>query len=141
LRKHLAKMMVNFKKNVLWDVFDDNIVDSCFKYDDLDNVSDELKWYIYMVCNMWIMWIDSVSNLPQDDFIPDGVVSRAEFATVLSRVLWWSKYDVSQWIRYTKHLWALKKEWYIKYIDWDWPISKEIRKYVWLMLQRVWKDN
>jgi hypothetical protein len=97
-----------------------------------------------MACNMWIMWIDAYTLNPQESFNPDAIVSRAEFGTVLSRVLWWNKFDQDDtWdtTRYQKHLQSLKEKWYMNFIDWQWPNYEEIRKFVWIMFERVFNDK
>jgi hypothetical protein len=43
LRKHLAKMMVNFKKSTLDDKSSISTKESCKLYNDINDVSDELK--------------------------------------------------------------------------------------------------
>jgi hypothetical protein len=80
-----------------------------------------------------LMWI-RVKN-----FNPNKIVSRAEFWTVLSRLLWWDTYDeldTDHHLYFTKHLKALQENGFMK--DIDNPLwRKEIRKRVWLVLNRI----
>jgi hypothetical protein len=72
--------------------------------------------------------------------MPNKILDRAEFWTILSRLLWWAKYDVvdatETKLYYTRHLAALNNAWIMKQIDN--PVDrKELRKWAWLMLMRV----
>ena len=77
------------------------------------------------------MW----QNMPWNNFRPNDEVTRAEFATALSRML----YQTSDWIYkstdkyYTNHMSKLVKEWIITKDD---PKMKELRWYVMIMLMR-----
>jgi hypothetical protein len=97
--------------------------------------SDEIKDYATKACALWIMWV----NMKNNQFKPNDVVSRAEFGTVLSRVLWWEKYNVSKASKdtpyYILHLSALKTEWIMMQIDNPMNV-RELRKWIWLMLSR-----
>jgi hypothetical protein len=68
------------------------------------------------------------------EFNPNGIVSRAEFGTVLSRALRWAKYNNDN-IYYEKHLEALKKDWIMTKIEN--PKAQELRGRVMLMLMRA----
>ncbi len=100
--------------------------------------SQEIKWYAEKACALWIMWINVKT------FAPNRVVTRAEFGTVLSRILRWNKYDVEKASKenpyYKKHLEALKAEWIMTQID-NPTKREEKRKRVRVMLKRVevWK--
>ncbi len=59
--------------------------------------------------------------------------------TVLSRVLWWDKYNLTGASYYDLHLKALKRKWIMTKIEH--PINVvEIRKWAWLMLRRAYED-
>jgi hypothetical protein len=74
---------------------------------------------------MWV-WIDS--------FRPNDVVTRWEFATALSRML----YSTPDWIPYySTHILKLLKEWIITNSD---PKINELRWYVMIMLMRSAKN-
>lgn len=72
--------------------------------------------------------------------MPNKYIDRAEFWTILSRLLWWNKYDVVNATKtnayYTKHLQALNLAGIMKQVDN--PVSRmELRKWAWLMMMRV----
>lgn len=72
-----------------------------------------------------------------EKFNPNGIVTRAEFGTVLSRALWGDEYnDATPY--YKAHLEALKAEGIMTKIDN--PEMKEVRGYVMIMMQRADED-
>ena len=88
-----------------------------------------MEEYALKACKLWLMWID------MDYFQPNLEVSRAQFGTILSRLLsgtkyaWWTPYD-------RKHLNALKSEGLMTQIKN--PENRiELREWVWVMLMRV----
>ena len=137
LRWHMAKMVVNFMVNVLWFEIPDEIPEHCLAFNDDPAIweSDEIKDYAVKSCALWIMWIDMVNN----EFLPNDIVSRAEFGTITSRILWWAKYNVKHTIQhpyYVKHLNALKAEEIMTKID-NPLLWKELRKWVWVVFKRI----
>ena len=126
----MAKMLSNFAINVLWQEPDTSkwIV----KFEDVTNKMD--KQYDNAVTKsyqLWIMW----QNVKDNEFRPNDEVTRAEFATALSRMLyntdewqykWTSKY-------YEPHMAKLYNEWIITNTN---PKMKEKRWYVMTMLMR-----
>jgi hypothetical protein len=127
-REEMAKMISNYATNLLWKTLD--TTKSCLFID--SNINPDLVSYVVESCQLWLMgqWVTS--------FRPKDFVTRAEFWTVLSRVLWWEKYE--WWTTYYEnHLKALKSEWIMSKIDT--PMDKEIRWYVMLMLMRSIDDN
>ena len=82
------------------------------------------KWAT-RACQLWIMWI----NIPK--FRPNDTVTRAEFGTALSRLL----YSTADWESnyYSTHLETLKNNWIISNTN---PNLQEKRWYVMLMLMR-----
>ena len=133
VRWHLAKMVVNFAVNVLWREVP--AIPSECHWNDKSSAweSKEIKMYAEQSCALWVMWIY------MEEFLPNKIVDRWEFGTVLSRLLWWDKYNVTDTNNmryYEKHLRALKSEEIMTQIDN--PLSrKELRKRVWVMLRRV----
>ena len=124
-RAELAKMLANFSQNVLWKAKDTS--KSCF-FSDIASLDESLKNACIEACQFWIMWQWTQKFRPYD------TVSRAEFWTSLSRILWWGVYD--GWSPYyTKHLDSLKKEWIMDSISHPNAV-KESRWYVMLMLMR-----
>ena len=96
----------------------------CKWYSDLNNNDSAIA---NKACYLWIMWI-WISK-----FRPNDSVSRAEFGTVLSRILYWDTYNVTNWKYYEKHLKALKDNGIITNTN---PNIKEKKGYVLLMLKR-----
>jgi putative hemolysin len=68
-----------------------------------------------------------------ENFNPNWLVTRAEFATVFSRVLYWDKYNQAEWNYYEKHLSALKGAGILSN---DAPTIQEVRGWVMLMMYR-----
>ena len=135
IRGHMAKVVVNYAVNVLWKEAPEEIPEHC-KWNDntKDWESAEIKEYAEKACALWIMWINV------NTFQPKNVVSRAEFGTILSRMLRWDKYDVAKASKeipyYENHLKELKEKWIMTQIDN--PLNrKELRKWVWVMLKRT----
>ena len=123
----MAKMLSNYAINILWKKPDTskwtkNFNDVTTKQNaDYDNA-------VTLSYQLWIMWQWT------NNFRPNDEVTRAEFATALSRML----YSTPDWNDkyYTTHLTKLKQEWIISN---DNPKIKEKRWYVMLMLMRTIK--
>ena len=78
------------------------------------------------------MWINA-DGTPLRNFNPDGKVSRAEFVTVLSRVLYWDKYNQDWSKYYEKHMQALLEAEILSDTN---PNIQELRWRIILMLYR-----
>ena len=89
---------------------------------ELDSQYDNWVTLAYQLGIMWI-WIDK--------FRPYDFVTRAEFGTALSRMLYWTEDGTDKY--YTTHLNKLRSEWIITNMD---PKMKEKRGYVMIMLMR-----
>ena len=128
-RGHLAKMVVNYATNVLWREIPEEIPSEC-RWNDWrkDWESEEIKDYAVKSCALWLMWLD----MPK--FLPNLDVTRAQFGTIMSRLLWWKKY--AWWTPYyRKHLNALKENNIM--IQIQNPEKRiELRQWVWVMLMR-----
>lgn len=122
-RISMAKMLSNYATNVLGKEPADITVP---KFSDVSEKLNEEYWnavdLAYQLGIMWI-WVDK--------FRPYDTVTRAEFATALSRMLYW----LADWLDkyYTTHMEKLKEEWIISNTD---PSLKELRWYVMIMLMR-----
>ena len=128
-RGHLAKMVVNYATNVLWREIPEKIPSYC-RWNDrrTDRESEEIKDYAVKSCALWLMWLD----MPK--FLPNMEVTRAQFGTIMSRLLWWKKY--AWWTPYyRKHLNALKENNIMTQIE-NPEKRLELRQWVWLMLMR-----
>jgi len=128
-RAELAKMMVVYMQKVLkanpvvtWEV----------KYLDVDESLWDLAWYIQLAYQYQIMGINA-DGTSLENFNPNGVVTRWEYATVFSRVLFGSAFNKEWADFYTNHLEALKEAWILKDTT---PTMQEIRWWVMLMMYR-----
>ena len=133
IRSHMAKMMVEFAT-----LFDKEINTwaNC-SFTDMSKQSDEMKYYATVACQLWLMGLDDNGD-PAKEFNPTDTVTRAQFGTVLSRLLYGNLNNAqkgTQW--YTQHLQALKNAGIMKKIDN--PSMKELRWYVMLMMMRAGK--
>lgn len=126
IRSHMSKMMSNFAMNVLWRKPD--LTKKC-QFSDTDNQSDEMKSYIVLSCQLWLMWVWT------EKFFPKTEVTRAQFGTVLSRAIWWDKFNSTADLYYEGHLAALKAAGIMTKIEN--PGLQELRWWVMLMLMRV----
>ncbi len=76
---------------------------------------------------------------PLEKFNPYGYVTRAEFATVLSRLLYGERYENMNGVWYERHIEALKEHNILRSnLD---PHMKELRGYIMLMLMRSEKNK
>ena len=121
----MAKMLSQYAINVLWKQPD------ITKHSNFIDVSDSLdakynNW-VTLAYQLWIMWI----NMPNNEFKPYNYVSRAQFVTALSRLLYWIQDGDDKY--YSTHMNLLKYKWIITNTD---PTMKELRWYVMLMLMR-----
>ncbi len=122
-REEMAKMISKYAINILWKTPDTS--KSCYFLD--SNINPDLVQSVIMSCQLWLMWQWVSSFRPKDS------VTRAEFWTVLSRLLYWNKYE--WWEKYyTNHLKALQNNWIMNNISN--PNMKEIRWYVMIMMKR-----
>ena len=121
----MAKMLSYYAINVLWLKPDETRVN---KFNDVsDQMDAEYNNAVTLAYQLWIMWI----NMPKNRFRPNDLVTRAEFATALSRML----YKIADWKDkyYSTHLAKLMEE---KIITNDNPDLQELRGYVMIMLMR-----
>lgn len=122
----MAKMISEFATNILWIEYTENW--DCYFSDVTDNTAKEYNNWVCKAYYLWIMW----KNMPNNQFRPFDTVSRAEFATALSRLL----FNTPDWndFYYTTHLKKLYEEWIINNTN---PSLQEVRWYVMLMLMRA----
>jgi hypothetical protein len=126
-RVEMSKMIANWAEQVVGTKADTS---RACNFTDLGGVKDqELYGTIIKSCQMGIMG-QGISQ-----FRPFDVVTRAEFGTILSRVLWGNKYD-GETPYYAAHLNALKTAGIMTQIT-DPENTKEVRGYVMIMLQRA----
>ena len=82
----MAKMLSYFAENVLW-MNDFDTRRSC-EFNDVSPYLDrQYNYWVTKACQLWIMWI----NMQNNNFNPYWTVTRAQFATALSRLLYWTR--------------------------------------------------
>ncbi len=124
-RVAMAKMLSQYAINVLWKAPANLIVP---KFVDVtDEMNEQYNYGVSLAYQLWIMWI----NMTDNKFRPNDLVTRAEFGTALSRML----YGITDWEEsyYSTHLDRLYEEWIITNQN---PNLQELRGYVMLMLMR-----
>ena len=125
----MAKMLSQYAINVLWKTPDASKI---VKFNDVTSKKDaDYDNWVTLAYQLWIMW----QNMPWNKFRPNDEVTRAEFATALSRMAYntsdWEYKSTSKY--YVHHMEKLVNEWIITN---DNPNMKELRWYVMIMLMR-----
>jgi len=136
IRSHMAKMISNFALNVLGHQVNTGI--NC-EFTDISQESEEMQFFAKTSCQLWLMWLYS-DGTPNTKFDPKDIVTRAQFGTVLSRLLRWNENNLILWeniSRYSKHLQALQSAGIMNKINTHY--NPELRWWVMLMLMRVAK--
>ena len=128
-RAELAKMMSQYISSVLKK---SPIKTDLPRYKDVDESLWDLADYIVKAYQYQIMGINADGSA-LENFNPNGLVTRAEYATVFSRVLYWDKYNQAWADYYSKHLAALKEAGILSNDD---PTIQEVRGWVMLMMYR-----
>ena len=124
-RAQMAKMLSVYATEVLGETPDTS---KACNFTDIDSVKGDLHDYIIESCQLGIMGQGITAFRPYD------TISRAEFGTALSRVLYGDQYEGGT-PYYAKHLDALKAAGIMTQID-NPENRDEIRGYVMLMLMR-----
>ncbi len=124
IRSHMAKMMVNYAINILGKTPDTSL--PC-NFSDIASESEDMQIYIRQSCQLGLMGIGITK------FNPSGVVTRAQFGTVLSRALRGDVNDGGD-PYYLYHFQTLKEAGIMNNLD---PNMVEIRGYVMLMMMRA----
>ena len=125
----MAKMLSQYAINVLWKEPDTS---KEVKFNDVTAKRDaDYDNWVTLAYQLWIMW----QNMKNNKFRPNDEVTRWEFVTALSRLLYstsdWEYKSTSKY--YTHHMEKLVNEWIITKAD---PGMKERRWYVMIMLMR-----
>ncbi len=125
-RIELSKMISNYVINVLKKTSDTSR--RCIFTDITSELDYQYDNWVTKACQLWLMWQWITKFRPYDK------VTRAEFWTILSRALYWEKYN---WWNpyYQRHLNQLNITWIMKNIS-NAENRKEIRWYVMLMMMR-----
>ena len=137
-RAEMAKIVTVFEMLVL-DAKPNRNKDCSAFADSISWYNSEMRNYMITSCQLERMWIHTADHKPISDFMPKKFVSRAEFWTILSRVLWWNKYEASRNSSkyYVQHLNSLKWGTILSNIN---PDLKERRSYAILMIYRAAKS-
>jgi len=138
-RDEAAKIISLFAKQVL-DIQPDTKKSACTKFKDIKHLSLDLQNYVILSCQLGIMGYESDGIRIKKTFDPSYILNRAQFGTMLSRLLYGNTYNVKVWDKewfqwYEKHHLALHKNNIIKNINK--PFDKERRWRVILMLYRA----
>ena len=128
-RAELAKMMSQYMTKVLWKTPAET---EKVEYADVNESLWDLADFIQTAYAYKIMGINA-DETPLKNFNPNGKVTRAEYATVFSRVLFGDKYNKSEWNYYEDHLNALKDSGILTNTT---PTIQEVRGWVMLMMYR-----
>jgi len=121
----MAKMLSQYAIKVLW-ITPDSTKSNKFA-DVSSDLDSQYNDWVTLAYQLWIMWI----NMPNNKFRPFDTVTRAEFATALSRLKYHT--DDGKDVYYSTHIKLLHQLWIITNTD---PAMKELRWYVMLMLMR-----
>ncbi len=135
LRKHMAKMISSFAIQVVW--LNPKYYKKC-EFKDIWDENAEMKYYMKLSCQLWLMWL-KYDGTDDTKFNPNNYVNRAQFGTILSRLIRWNKYNWNAANRYINHLKALQKIWIMTIIHT--PMMKEQRGFVLIMLYRTFTSN
>jgi len=139
----LAKMMTMFTIQVVG-LYPNTHKIGCDAFTDTGNLSDEMKFFTKTACQLGLMGLESDGKTPQEKFNPEWLVNRAQFGTILSRLIYSDQYNIYsgeeqiyKW--YEKHLTALNKDSIMNKIQ-D-PLMLEKRARVLIMLERTASAN
>ncbi|EKD24573.1 MAG: hypothetical protein ACD_80C00199G0001, partial [uncultured bacterium (gcode 4)] len=137
-RKHFAKMITEFAIKVLKKQPNTSLACS---FIDITKESDEMKFYIKTACQLGLMWWNSDGKSVKTTFDPNNIMTRAEFGTVLSRLLYGNLYNTTDMSKpyYQEHLDSLHVSGIMT--DISKPSKREIRGYLMLMLMRAKDSN
>jgi len=126
----MAKMLSQYAINVLWK--EPDVSKWVVKFNDVTSKKDaDYDNGVTLAYQLGIMW----QNMPWNNFRPNDEVTRAEFVTALSRLLYQTtdgEYKSTKEY-YIPHMAKLYNEWIINNTD---PWMKERRWYVMIMLMR-----
>ena len=129
-RIQMAKMLSYYAINVLWQ---DPDMTQTIKFEDVSDKRDaEYDNGVTLAYQLGIMWI----NMKNNKFRPDDEVTRAEFVTALSRMIYGMKDGTWNMKYYEPHMARMYNEWIISNTN---PKMKEKRWYVMIMLMRTVK--
>ena len=111
---------------------------SCSQYSDLWKVTSDMEEFIIESCELGYMWYRANGVDYLERFRPYTPVSLAEFSIILSRIMWWNRYAISEKQWYQWHLHAVYENNLIDNITK--PFENITRKDAYLMLYRLSKN-
>ncbi|HMS91727.1 MAG TPA: hypothetical protein PKC87_05880, partial [Candidatus Absconditabacterales bacterium] len=136
-RKELAKMITMFTIQIMG-IYPDTHKEGCDAFTDTGDLSDEMKFFVKTSCQLDLMGLHPDGYTPKQKFDPEQFVDRAQFGTILSRLIYGDKYNVYAGEIYTwyeKHLRGLFEDNIMTKIQ-D-PFMLEKRARILLMLKRT----
>lgn len=132
-RRALAKMLALYMKN--YKEADAETIRWCSRFSDISGETEEDQQYIQQACEYKLMWREADGQTVAKKFNPSREVTRAHFATILSRILWWEEYNSTDKTRYYEwHISALQEAGILTNTD---PKIIEPRGFIILMLSRT----
>jgi hypothetical protein len=102
-RAEMAKIIVSYIDSSQAQNDTDNN-DKYSSFTDLNQVNAELQSYIIKACEYGLMGYYSDGETTKERFFPNGDITRAEVATIISRMLRGNIYKGTEEERYQKHL-------------------------------------
>lgn len=138
-RKEIAKLMSMFTTQIMG-IYPDTNKKWCDAYNDIDTISNEMKFFAKTACQLNLMGQEANGTTAKASFDPNDIITRAEFWTILSRLIYGDVYNIYSWEettykRYEKHLNELKEDKIMMKIQN--PFVQERRSRILLMLHRV----
>lgn len=131
IRSNAAKMISNFVMNVM-----DRKPDTTRKCEfiDMAKQSPEMQKYATIACQLGLMGLNGDGSVAER-FDPTNLVTKAQFATILSRLIYGEKNNSTEECRYCKHVEALQAK---KVITVTTDLMEPLKRgWAMLMLMRV----
>jgi len=109
----MAKMMSQYAMNVL--LLEPDTNRECYFNDVSNSLNAQYGYWATLACQLWLMWVWSNGNIPKN-FKPYDIVTRWQWATVLSRALSKANGDIVNEGNpfYKPHMNYLQSKWIIK---------------------------
>ena len=104
-RAAAAKMISNFAMNLLG--MKPDTTRACTFSDTVDQ-DGELQKYMTLSCQLGLMGLNNSDRMSAKTFEPGGFVNKAQFATIISRMLYGDTYNSNDVCWYCKHVDVLK---------------------------------
>ena len=118
----------------------------CRDFNDIDTENQEMVEYMQLSCDLRLMGMEANGDDARPFFDANSCMTRAEFGTILSRLLFGDTYNYDEsepyvygsW--YIDHLNTLKKLDIMTMIEDPWPTFEERRSFVIIMMYRTFKQ-